>query len=339
MSAGSHGRRAGRCSPRGPKAGGRGGILRDARARRSATNTRSTCAAVRAVNVGKHATPTKLGQAATMARANHDVAEEAQVAGQPGGSQPARLHGAGGQRIRSVAADGRSGMRTDRYATMIDQLRLHADRAGRIRSRAGPASRSTRGIQRAAAPKLERAPPAEALGGLYMRMGDPAGAGDPACRHRAQIRRVGKRGVGARTLRVAGNASAVLGRTTRSRSTTCANRSSIDAKPHKVALTRVLIARNSAPRGICRRRSPSWCRRWTTEREWFGRERSAERARLRRAQANTAALADLRAADPQYAELGLEYDRIETNAAMSQALLALGDIAAVAAAADERDRS
>jgi CHAT domain-containing protein len=61
-----------------------------------------------------------------------------------------------------------------------------------------------------------------------------------------------------------------------------------------------------------------------------------ERAQLRLAQGNiSAAIVDLRAADRQYAKLDLEYNRIDTNTALSQALLAARDPSAAAQAADQ----
>jgi tetratricopeptide (TPR) repeat protein len=61
----------------------------------------------------------------------------------------------------------------------------------------------------------------------------------------------------------------------------------------------------------------------------------AERARLRQRQNRPAeALADLRAADAIYARLKLDFDRIDTSSELARALLAAGDLAGAAAAAD-----
>jgi CHAT domain-containing protein/tetratricopeptide (TPR) repeat protein len=61
----------------------------------------------------------------------------------------------------------------------------------------------------------------------------------------------------------------------------------------------------------------------------------AERARLRQRQNRAAeALADLRLADATYAQLKLDFNRIDTSSALSLALLAAGDVAGAAAAAD-----
>ena len=61
----------------------------------------------------------------------------------------------------------------------------------------------------------------------------------------------------------------------------------------------------------------------------------AERARLRQNQHRTAdALADLRAADATYAHLQLDFNRIDTSAALALALLAAGDLKGAAIAAD-----
>ena len=63
-----------------------------------------------------------------------------------------------------------------------------------------------------------------------------------------------------------------------------------------------------------------------------------ERAHLRLAQdRRDAAIEDLRAADHQYAALGLEFNRIDTNTALSQALLARRDVQGATAAADAGD--
>ena len=61
----------------------------------------------------------------------------------------------------------------------------------------------------------------------------------------------------------------------------------------------------------------------------------AERARLRQRQNRPLeALADLRQADAIYAELKLDFDRIDTSTAMAMALLATGDLRGATAAAD-----
>src|SRR6185503_12201134 len=61
-----------------------------------------------------------------------------------------------------------------------------------------------------------------------------------------------------------------------------------------------------------------------------------ERARLNAARGNSAAaIDDLKAADREYRALGLELLRIDTSSALSRALLASGDLAGAAAAADE----
>ncbi len=61
----------------------------------------------------------------------------------------------------------------------------------------------------------------------------------------------------------------------------------------------------------------------------------AERARLRQRQERQAeALADLRSADAAYARLKLDFNRIDTSAALSMALLAAGDVAGAGVAAD-----
>jgi CHAT domain-containing protein/tetratricopeptide (TPR) repeat protein len=61
----------------------------------------------------------------------------------------------------------------------------------------------------------------------------------------------------------------------------------------------------------------------------------AERARLRERQGRSAeALADLREADAIYASLKLDFNRIDTSSALSQALLAAGDVQGAGAAAD-----
>lgn len=61
----------------------------------------------------------------------------------------------------------------------------------------------------------------------------------------------------------------------------------------------------------------------------------AERARLRQRQNRPQqALADLRQADAAYARLKLDFDRIDTSSALALAMLATGDLAGAAAAAD-----
>ena len=60
---------------------------------------------------------------------------------------------------------------------------------------------------------------------------------------------------------------------------------------------------------------------------WCARQRSRS-ARICDSRSENPALAleDLRAADQQYAALGLEFNRIDTNTALSQVLLGLRDV-------------
>lgn len=135
-------------------------------------------------------------------------------------------------------------------------------------------------------------------------------------------------------LRLAGNAAAELGQ-------------------HKVALdylrraehhdvnsitidrTRVLIAGELRALGDLRGAERLLSQVLLTSNEPRRADALAERARLRKLQRRPAeALADLREADSIYARLKLDFDRIDTSAALAMALLAAGDVQQARRAAD-----
>ena len=242
-----------------------------------------------------------------MARANHDVAEQAKRSGESRlGSQAARFCCAGRRRIRRRCC--RCWIRERQayqYGVAAQQLRLLPHRAGRLRPGAGAAHRSARRCSRAWATRIERATQLAALGALYFRWATPTRALETLRAAIVAQEKSSDTAPLASTLRVAGNAAATLGQ--HDLALEYLRRSArIDANQHGVSRTRVLIAGELRTIGDHR-----------AARGGAGRSRShrtialvhadalAERARLRLAQKNAAAtLADLRAADQRLCGAG-----------------------------------
>jgi CHAT domain-containing protein/Tfp pilus assembly protein PilF len=180
----------------------------------------------------------------------------------------------------------------------------------------------------------ERATQLAALGGLYLRVGDTNRALDTLrAAIVAQERVSDTRGL-ASTLRVAANASSSVGQ--HDIALEYLRRSAqIDANPHGVARTRVLIAGELRVLGNIRAAESELTQALASTNALARANALEERARLRQVQRDaTGAVADLREADKQYTQLGLEFSRIDTNTLLSQLLLASGDVAGAAAAAD-----
>lgn len=181
----------------------------------------------------------------------------------------------------------------------------------------------------------ERAVELAALGGLYFRMGD-AGLALTTLESAIVEQELVKDTVGlAGTLRVAGNAAAALDR--HELAFAYLRRSaSIDANPHSVARTGVLIAGELRSLGKLDDAEKELAEPLRSRNALVSASALEERARIRLSRNDTrAAVADLRSADQGYAKLGLEINRIETSATLAQALLGLGDLRGATTAADE----
>ena len=181
----------------------------------------------------------------------------------------------------------------------------------------------------------EQARQLAALGGLYFRIGDMERALETLDSAIAVQKRVGDSVGESASLRVAGNAAAALGY--HERALSYLRRSSqIDANQHAVARTRVLMAGELRAIGDLRGAESELSSALESTNLLVHASALDERAQLRLAQQNfPAAIADLRAADRQYKTLGLEFNRIDTNTALSQALLAARDSAGASVAADQ----
>ena len=183
--------------------------------------------------------------------------------------------------------------------------------------------------------EAERATELNALGGLYFRIGDTQRALDILRMAIAAQERLGNGAAQASALRVAGNAASALGQHDTAleylRKST-----EIDTAPHTLARTRVLIAGELRALGKLDTAEAELALAFESQNPLARANATQERARLRKAQRkDSAAIADLRSADSQYATLGLEFNRIETNTELSRALLEAHDIAGASAAADE----
>jgi tetratricopeptide (TPR) repeat protein len=181
----------------------------------------------------------------------------------------------------------------------------------------------------------ERATELAALGSLYFRVGDTNRAIETLRAAIVSQERVSDTRGLASTLRVAGSVSTSVGQ--HDIALEYLRRSAkIDANPHSVARTRVLIAGELRVLGDLRAAEAELAQVLQSPNPLVRANALEERARLRLAQKQTdAAISDLRTADRQYRELGLDFSRIDTNTALSQLLLAARDINGAAAAADE----
>lgn len=268
-----------------------------------------------------------------MSRANHDVAQEARSLGNLASIHNLRGYMAQAAReyeaLLPIVDHG-----SYQYATLLGNYGFTLIALGDF-DRALSLQLESLALFTKMGDESERASALTALGGLYLRMGDASRAlGTLRSAIDAQ-KRVGDSNSLASTLRVAANAASQLD----DHGTALEylrESARIDANPHKVALTNVLIAGQLRALG----RLPD------AEIALTGPLQSAnplarasaieERAQLRIAQGNqTAAIADLRSADALYTELGVDYNRIETSTALSRALLSANDLAGAAQAADE----
>jgi len=183
--------------------------------------------------------------------------------------------------------------------------------------------------------EFEQARELAALGGLYFRTGDLQRALE-ALRAAIAVQERIRDGLGqATSLRIAGNAAAALDQ--HELALQYLRRSAqIDVDPDSVARTRVLIAGELRALRDLRGAEAELAPALASSNALVRAEGLDERGRLRLAQGNPAgAVADLRGADRGFAQLGLDFNRIDTNTALSQALLASDDAAGAVAAADE----
>jgi CHAT domain-containing protein/tetratricopeptide (TPR) repeat protein len=180
----------------------------------------------------------------------------------------------------------------------------------------------------------ERATALSALGNLYLRMGDAERALETLrSAIVAQEKYSDARGL-ASTLRVAGNAASLLGQ--HDSALAYLRRSAeIDADAQNIARTNVLIAGELRESGDLRAAETALEKPLASTNELVQAAAFEERARLRGANHDAAAaIRDLRAADLRYEKLGLEFNRIDTNASLAQQLLVVRDVEGAGMAAD-----
>jgi CHAT domain-containing protein/tetratricopeptide (TPR) repeat protein len=297
-----------------------------------ATNMRG----VRAVNMGDYqAADLYLSQAVAMARANRDVGEEAKAL-----ANLATTHNLRGYMAQAAEEYAALLPIVDRdaqpylYAALLGNYGFCLIALGDF-DQALELHLEALAIYTKIGDRDERATELAALGGLYFRMGDTGRALETLrSAITAQEQVSDTRGL-ASTLRVAANASAALGQ--HADALEYLHRSAqMDANTHSVARTSVLIAGELRALGDLSGAEKELVKPLAYANPLVKANALEERARLRVAQRKpAAAIADFRAADQQYSQLGLEFNRIDTNAALSQLLLAADDLAGAGAAADE----
>ena len=173
-----------------------------------------------------------------------------------------------------------------------------------------------------------------ALSSLYLRTGDLQRSLD-ASRAAIEIQERNRDGIGlAAALRMAGNASSALDKHDVALQflRQAAERDTTAAGPER---TRVLVAAELRSLGRLREAEQELAPALASTNAAAHSEALDERGRLRLAQKNLpAAIEDLRAANQEFTALGLDFNRINTNTTLSQALLAAGDVPGAIAAAD-----
>ena len=291
---------------------------------------------VRAINVANYEAAAEfLTQAVALARANRDVAEETKSL-----SNLATVHIFNGNMAQATTEYAALLPMVDRkaqpylYAALLGNYGFCLISLGEFD---GALAAHTEAIQiyTALGEKDERAVGLSALGSLYFRMGD-------ADRALATLRSaiVAQEELSdttglASTLRVAANAAAALG--DHSAALDYLRKSAhLDSDPNGVARTNVLVAAELRAQGDLRAAEASLSVPLASANAVVRADALEERAQLRLVRMDLeGAVADLRAADRQFAAVGLEFDRIDTNTALSKALLAQRDVAGASAAADE----
>jgi CHAT domain-containing protein/tetratricopeptide (TPR) repeat protein len=173
-----------------------------------------------------------------------------------------------------------------------------------------------------------------ALGAIQFRTGNVERAFESLRSAQPLYERAGDVGGQASSLRLLGNAAAALGQHDLALEyLRRAERIACDVDT--LEGTRVLIAGELRTLGDLRGADQLLAGVLRTYNEQTRADALAERARLRRRQHRAAeALADLRAADLTYEHLQLDFNRIDTSAALALALLEAGDVQAAGVAAD-----
>ena len=181
----------------------------------------------------------------------------------------------------------------------------------------------------------ERAVELSALGGLYFRMGDAQRALETVKLAIVTQERLNDTLGLVATLRLAGNVSSALGQ--HADALEYLRRSArINANPHGVASTDVLIAAELRATGNLEAAAKVLAVPIASPNRLVLAEALEERARIHLAQRESkSAIEDLRTADAHYAALGLEINRIDTNATLSRILLAERDVRGAIDTADE----
>lgn len=297
-----------------------------------ATNMR----AVLAVSTTDYDAGTKLlGRAIEMARANNDVAEQAKALG-----NLAAVHNFRG--FIAQAAEEYEALlplidpRTQPfvYAVLLGNYGFTLIALGDF-DRALTLHTEALKLYTENGEQDERAVELAALGGLYLRMGDAERALQTLRAAIVEHERLADNGRLPSTLRAAANAASMLGQHETAISY-LRNSAQIDADRHSVARTHVRVAAELRIAGKFAEAEAELREPQESSNAQVHAEALEERGYLRLAQNRPdAAIEDLRAADDQYAALGLEFNRIDTNTALSQALLGKRDVPGAAAAADE----
>jgi CHAT domain-containing protein len=291
---------------------------------------------IRAANVGAEEDAARFfTQAVDMARANQDVAEQARYLGNLAWIR--RMQGFVAQAAKEYAAllplvDPER--QTYQYGVLLNNYGFCLIALGDF-DRALELHTQALDLFTRLGDEDERGTQLAALGTLYFRVGDTARALETLrAAITAQERASDTRGL-ASTLRLAGNAASTLGQ--HDLALEYLRRSAgIDANPHDVSRTRVLIAGEMRVIGNPKGAEAELAAALTSANPLVRADAFAERARMRMAQDDLpAAIADLRAADQAYAGMGLDYGRIDANAALAQLLLKSNDVAGAARAADQ----
>jgi len=292
--------------------------------------------AVRAISVGDYAAAEKLlAQSVDMARANQDVSEQARSL-----ANLAAVHNLLGY-IAQAAQEYEAllplidpATQPYQYAVLLGNFGFTLIALGDF-DRALELHTEALELYTKSGEEEERAVELAAMGGLYFRTGDADRALETLRSAIVEQERVSDSVGLAGTLRVAANAASVLGQHAVALEY-LRKSAAIDANPHGVARTRVLIAMELRTVGDLGGAERELAEPMKSSNAIVRATALEERARLRLAQQKVAsAIDDLRAADQQYESLGLEFNRIDTNTELSQAQLAAGNLPAATAAADE----
>ena len=181
----------------------------------------------------------------------------------------------------------------------------------------------------------EQAGALSAIGSLYLRIGDTERALTTLKEAAAEQARFGNTRLLMGILRTAGNAAAALG-DHRQALALLRRVAQEEADATSVARTRVLIAGELRALGDLRGAEREIAMALESSNALVRANAFEARGNLRLVQNDLpAAVADLRSADREYSTLGLDFNRIDTNASLSQALLRTRDVAGASAAADE----